>query len=96
MLIIAIIVLALILVALVMKPVPKADTMRATRRRPDGAPLILPMDSSSEIDDRLRADMPADDDLTPGGGDFGGGGSSGEWDDAGSDDSDSDGDSDSD
>jgi hypothetical protein len=86
MLIVAIIVLAVILLALVMKPVKQAEPKR--HRRGSDSP-VTPLDGGTMMHDSSRTD---DADLTPGGGDFGGGGSSGEWDDPG--DSGCDGDSD--
>lgn len=88
MLIFAIIVLAIILLALVMKPV--AQVAPKSRRRGGDAP-VTPLDGGSMMRDSSAS---ADADLTPGGGDFGGGGSSGSWDDPGDSGGDNGGDND--
>jgi hypothetical protein len=81
MLIIAIIVLAVILLALVIKPVAPATSPGAARprRRHGENATITPLDGGIMMHDSASI---ADDDLAPGGGDFGGGGSSGDWSDS--------------
>ena len=58
------------------RPAPgTARTIDADRRRDDGI-VILPIDAPNAGDDLTLSD----DAFTPGGGDFGGAGSSGSWD----------------
>ena len=57
-----------------------ARSVEADRRRDDGI-MILPIDVPTSAHDLT----PAGDDFTPGGGDFGGAGSSGNWDSSNSD-----------
>ncbi len=77
--IVAILLLAAVLFILVgrwRRAAPRpARTVGADRRRDDGI-VILPLDAPNAVD----ASTLDDDAFTPGGGDFGGAGSSGSWD----------------